>query len=101
MGDLRELSTESVNNDKKWKIVVTGYGQFGDHKINASWEAVKKFKDMWIENQLNTKVELVTEEIPVCYDFVQEQVPNRWSTENDSSTLIAMLHVGVSSIAKR
>ena len=56
MGDLRELSTESVNNDKKWKIVVTGYGPFGDHKINASWEAVKKFKDMWIENQLNTEV---------------------------------------------
>ena len=44
---------------------------------------------------------LITEEIPVCYDFVQEQVPKKWRSENDHSDVIAMLHVGVSSIANR
>ena len=35
-------------------IVVTGYGPFGDHKVNASWEAVKSLKELW--NNENNEV---------------------------------------------
>lgn len=116
-------------------IVVTGYGPFGDHKINASWEAVKQLKDLWEKdtktdevrltngqeffsnliscytfkptatllkyNAFFKQVRLITDEIPVCYDFVQEQVPNKWRSDDNKCNVIAMLHVGVSSIAKR
>ena len=37
----------------------------------------------------------------MCYDFVQQQVPNKWRSDDKSCDVIAMLHVGVSSIAKR
>ena len=37
----------------------------------------------------------------MCYDFVQEQVPNKWRSEDNSCNIVAMIHVGVSSIAKR
>ena len=37
----------------------------------------------------------------MCYDFVQQQVPNKWRSDEKSCDVIAMLHVGVSSIAKR
>ena len=42
----------------KRSIVVTGYGPFGDHKINASWEAVKRFKDLWDHDCCNNEVRL-------------------------------------------
>ena len=49
------------------------------------------------------QVLLITEEIPVCYDFVQEKVPAKWcSNENEvDGNVQAMIHVGVSSMAKR
>merc|ERR1712130_2007 len=62
-----------VDKSQKLAIVVTGYGPFGKHKVNASWEAVKRLKDLWNEEQGNKEVTLITEEIPVSYDFVQEQ----------------------------
>ena len=37
----------------------------------------------------------------MCYDFVQEQVPNKWRSEDNRCNIVAMIHVGVSSIAKR
>ena len=40
-------------------IVVTGYGPFGDHKINASWEAVKQLKDLWDKDTKTDEVRFV------------------------------------------
>ena len=52
-------STADVSSEnRKLAIVVTGYGPFGDHKVNASWQAVKRLKELWNEDQENKKVVL-------------------------------------------
>ena len=35
-------------------IVLTGFGPFGSHKINASWEAVSFIRDqkLWTNNEV-------------------------------------------------
>lgn len=58
-------------------ILVTGFGPFGEHKVNASWEAVKLLKDREING-----VKIVIEEIPVVYTYVEEQVPLLWKRYN-------------------
>ena len=73
------------------KIIVTGFGPFGEHKINASWESVKLLPKLWNHDS----IDLVIDEIPVKYDFVQKNVPNKWADLNP----IFIIHVGVSSIA--
>ena len=42
---------EVVSETQNLAIVVTGYGPFGDHKVNASWQAVKRMKELWNEDQ--------------------------------------------------
>ena len=74
-------------------IVVTGFGLFRDYEVNASWEAVKGLPDIWSDRD-NT---LIIEEIPVEYDFVQKQVPEKWEPQNPDF----VVHVGVSSLAKK
>ena len=69
-------------------IVVTGFGLFRDYNVNASWEAVRGLKDVWTD----TKHELITEEIPVEYDFVLNNVPHKWSDVKPDF----IVHVGVS-----
>lgn len=58
-------------------IVVTGFGPFGIHSENASWEAVKLLPGMHIEEECG--VRLVIEEIPVAYDDVNTTVPQLWN----------------------
>lgn len=54
-------------------ILVTGFGPFGDHKINASWEAVKLLPD-----ELE-KFKIVKMEIPVAYHIVETKIPELWN----------------------
>eukprot|EP00092_Neocalanus_flemingeri_P025619 GFUD01027775.1.p1 GENE.GFUD01027775.1~~GFUD01027775.1.p1 ORF type:complete len:198 (-),score=34.57 GFUD01027775.1:132-725(-) len=74
-------------------IIVTGFGLFRDYKVNASWEAVKGLPDLWTDKDNN----LIVEEIPVEYDFIQTQVPEKWESKNPQF----VVHVGVSSLAKK
>ncbi|XP_072942397.1 pyroglutamyl-peptidase 1-like [Epargyreus clarus] len=75
-------------------VLITGFGPFIKHPVNASWEAVKLVNKEELEKKHN--VEVVLLEIPVTYDNVDEFVPALWETH----TPILMLHVGVSGLAK-
>ncbi|XP_047516610.1 pyroglutamyl-peptidase 1 [Pieris napi] len=75
-------------------VLVTGFGPFINHPINASWEAVKLLKKDEIEKK--HKIELVQLELPVTYENVDEFVPALWETHEPKLTI----HVGVSKLAK-
>lgn len=83
-------------------IVVTGYGPFGPHSRNTSWQAVKIVKErLWD----NARVKLVVQEIPVDYEFVQQNVPRIWTGSDEAggegNAVLALIHVGVSGIASK
>jgi len=67
-------------------LVVTGFGPFGEHSTNASWEAVRLLPEMCQDFEIPVRVE----EIPVEYSWVQKQPDSRW---RDASFTV---HVGVS-----
>jgi len=67
-------------------IVVTGFGPFGEHSTNASWEAVRLLPQICKGFKNQVKVE----EIPVEYAWVQNQPEVRWK---DAAFTV---HVGVS-----
>jgi len=67
-------------------IVVTGFGPFGEHTTNASWEAVRLLPEMCKGFKTPVKVE----EIPVEYAWVEKQNESRWK---DAAFTV---HVGVS-----
>ena len=74
-------------------IVVTGFGVFRGYDVNPSWEAVKALPAAWDDEQH----EVVVEEIPVQYDFVLKEVPERWSSRQPDF----IIHVGVSHLAEK
>ncbi|KPJ07526.1 Pyroglutamyl-peptidase 1 [Papilio machaon] len=59
-------------------VLVTGFGPFLNHPVNASWEAVKRINKEELETKHN--IELVLLEIPVTYENVDEFVPALWET---------------------
>lgn len=59
-------------------VLITGFGPFSNHPVNASWEGVKLMNREEIEKKLN--IELVLLEIPVTYENVDEFVPALWKT---------------------
>lgn len=77
--------------DKKKTVVVTGFGPFGEHDVNASWVAVQELQRLGLKDD----IELVTKCLPVLYDTVDTTVPVLWK-EHDP---VLMVHTGVSSVA--
>lgn len=57
-------------------ILVTGFGPFRDHQVNASWEAVKL-----LPNEIED-IKLVKVEIPVTYEDVDTKIPALWKDLN-------------------
>nr|CAH7744939.1 unnamed protein product [Callosobruchus chinensis] len=72
-------------------VLVTGFGPFGEHRVNASWESVKLLPDT-IHN-----TSIIKKEIPVVYSCVDSTVPSLWKQYNPS----LVIHVGVSSLASK
>lgn len=59
-------------------VLVTGFGPFGVHEVNASMESVKLLHSLDIERELG--IRLVTHEIPVIYEYVQTNICKLWDT---------------------
>lgn len=58
-------------------VIVTGFGPFRNHNVNASWEAVRFLPTTGIEKELG--IRLVTEEVPVSYEYVETKIPQLWT----------------------
>uniref|UniRef100_A0A1B6MIU3 Pyroglutamyl-peptidase I n=1 Tax=Graphocephala atropunctata TaxID=36148 RepID=A0A1B6MIU3_9HEMI len=98
MAALSELEPDNVDNfvcEARNTVIVTGFGPFKNHNINASWEAVRLLPSTGIENDL--KICLVTEQIAVSYDDVGAKIPRLW----ESYKPLLVVHVGVSSLAQK
>lgn len=81
-----------MDADPKRTVLVTGFGPFKTHVVNASWEAVKELQKLWENSVEFSDVKLIAEEVPVSYDYVSEHIPRLWKEHNPS----IVLHVGVS-----
>ncbi|KAK9511117.1 hypothetical protein O3M35_005742 [Rhynocoris fuscipes] len=86
---MNQNSEKSHCSISKNTIVVTGFGPFGPHKVNDSWECVKRLKETNIEDELG--VSLITKELPVVYANSEREVPDMWSKYNP----FLMVHIGV------
>uniref|UniRef100_A0A3B4B057 Pyroglutamyl-peptidase I n=1 Tax=Periophthalmus magnuspinnatus TaxID=409849 RepID=A0A3B4B057_9GOBI len=75
----------------KRTVVVTGFGPFGEHTVNASWVAVQELKKLG----LGSGVDLHVYEVPVEYHTVQTLVPALWEQYHP----LLVIHVGVSEMA--
>uniref|UniRef100_A0A1B6HXA1 Pyroglutamyl-peptidase I n=1 Tax=Homalodisca liturata TaxID=320908 RepID=A0A1B6HXA1_9HEMI len=89
---------EELNNlvcEARNTVIVTGFGPFQNHNINASWEAVRLLPSTGIESDLN--ICLVTEQIPVSYNDVGTKIPKLWNSYKP----LLVVHVGVSHLARK
>ncbi|XP_034172373.1 pyroglutamyl-peptidase 1 [Osmia lignaria lignaria] len=77
-------------------VLITGFGPFSNHIVNASWEAVKELNKLCATSKELKNVEVIVKEMSVSYEDVDTYVPKLW--EEYKPTLV--LHVGVSSKAK-
>ncbi|XP_015603707.1 pyroglutamyl-peptidase 1 [Cephus cinctus] len=82
--------------DTKRTIILTGYGPFGKHTINASWEAVKFISSEYCRTGILADFNLIIEELPVDYNHVASRIPQLWKIYDP----VFVIHVGVSSIAE-
>ncbi|XP_022190636.2 pyroglutamyl-peptidase 1 [Nilaparvata lugens] len=81
----------SCSDKPKRNVIVTGFGPFFGHSVNASWESVKLLPNIFEDDSIN----LIVEEIPVTYCAIEETIPKLWK-EYDP---IFVIHAGVSSLA--
>ena len=56
-------------------VLVTGFGPFGNHEVNVSWEIAKLLPSL---NLNDYGIDIIIEEIPVAYSEVDEKVPSLW-----------------------
>ncbi|ELU08570.1 hypothetical protein CAPTEDRAFT_162094 [Capitella teleta] len=76
----------------KTTVLLTGFGPFGSHSVNASWVAVEQLSKEGVSEDVN----LIVEEVPVLYNHVRESIPALWQKHKPK----LVVHVGVSSIAQ-
>ncbi|XP_060822943.1 pyroglutamyl-peptidase 1 isoform X1 [Bombus pascuorum] len=82
--------------NKKYIVLVTGFGPFDNHIVNASWEAAKELSKLCIKSKELMDVEVIVKEIPVSYEDVTKYVPKFWQEYKP----IVVLHLGVSRQAR-
>jgi len=80
------------SSPSKTTVLVTGFGPFATHTVNASWESVKELSKIGLSDDVN----LITMEIPVEYQTVNKRIPMLWKQYSPN----LVVHVGVSGVAK-
>lgn len=90
-----------MDANAKCTILVTGFGPFSIHTVNASWEAVKELQELWKNSVEFSDVKLVVEKIPVSYDYVSDHISQLWKKHNPSvSSVIFIINVGMQFLDK-
>lgn len=95
MSDTNESRSQAAGTTNT--ILVTGFGPFGQHEVNASWVAVKELDRLWQEDlerggALQSCSTLKTREIPVAYSYVCDSLQQIYQECSPS----LCIHVGVS-----
>jgi len=75
---IARFKSVQMSIDPKQKILVTGFGPFDKHVVNASWEAAKELQKLWTKSGEFPGVELIIKEIPVSYNYVSTCIPQLW-----------------------
>lgn len=57
-------------------IIVTGFGPFGEHSVNASWQSVKL-----LPPEIDGYT-IIKAEIPVAYEVIDKKIHNFWKEYN-------------------
>ena len=85
-----------MENSSK-QILVTGYGPFGKHKINASWEAVRLLPNFWNEED-EKMAKLTLRQVPVRYQYIledYEQMANEAEINPDFIVNVGVFEKGI------
>lgn len=92
MSDTSSAGTPGPATGKR-RILVTGFGPFGHHNVNASWVAVGELERLWEQRgaELGGHT-LFTRQIPVAYEYVSENLPKIYEECRPD----LCIHVGVS-----
>lgn len=86
----------STRDSVERTILVTGFGPFGLHEVNASWVAVKELEKLWEDRSPQFKsCALKTREIRVAYSYVSNSLHEIYKECCPS----VCVHVGVSPYA--
>ncbi|XP_066591234.1 pyroglutamyl-peptidase 1 [Prorops nasuta] len=85
-----------MQENSKYTVLVTGFGPFGEDAVNASWQSVKKLKELFDNLVDGEDINLIVKEIPVAYEYVATKVPELWEKFKPN----IVIHVGVSDNAK-
>lgn len=72
-------------------VLVTGFGPFHHHRVNASWVAVQELAGIGVKHK-GEEVHLEIREIPVVYEVVSKEIPKVWEEVKPK----LCVHVGVS-----
>lgn len=68
-----------MEKDEKFTVLVTGFGPFNNHIVNASWEAVKELSKLFANSKEMEDVRMIAKEIPVSYENVATDIPKLWA----------------------
>ena len=71
----------------KTTILITGFGPFRNHPVNASWEAVKLLPELFNSCENSSNVTLVIEQLTVAYKSVSDRIKELYEQHKPSVSI--------------
>lgn len=76
------IGRETPEGSRPITILMTGFGPFREHVVNASWQTVRLIPERGVTLPPNidgdTPVKLIIYEVPVIYKLVARIIPQLW-----------------------